>query len=163
MPILSKTNADKLCMSGIYRCEPMLDKLPSYKRNNPYWCKNWTFHVCKGGNKYYMYDTYWSGMDENPIELTDENFDKFEYLFDGDEIRRVKYSDWLEYPEEDRWCIGLDSGGKDYYIRTTANKVKERVIERIQHEIDMMKTNIKYKEDLLAKIISGEVTEYNWY
>lgn len=161
--MLSQENINQLHLNGIYRCEPVLSWLPSYKRDNPYWCKNWTFKVHRYKDKYYMHDTYWSTGDEYPIELTDENFDKFEYLFDGDEIRRVKYSDWIEYPEDDRWRVGLDSGGEKYYIRKNSKKIKERVIERMKYDIDMMKTDLEYKEKILAKIIRGEITEYEWY
>lgn len=33
---LSQKNIEKLRMNGIYRCDPVLEWLPSYKRNNPY-------------------------------------------------------------------------------------------------------------------------------
>ena len=113
--MLSQENIDKLHMSGIYQCKPVLEWLPEYKRDRPYWCRNWTFRCYRGGNKYYMYDTYWSTGDNYPIELTDDNFDKFEYLFDLDQIQYVNdYSRWIEYPEEDRWIAPLDSGGITY-------------------------------------------------
>lgn len=164
--MLSQENIDKLNMNGIYRCEPVLSWLPSYKRDNPYWCRNWTFRVRRSrSGKYYMYDTYWSG-DEYPVELTDENFDKFEYLFDLDDIRYVNtYTDWLEYPEEDRWRVGLDSGGINYpkyVVRRGSKKVKDRIVERMKHNINYLKQELAYKEQLLDGIISGDI-DYNLY
>ena len=154
--MLSQKNIDKLHEKGIYRCEPVLKWLPSWKRDNPYWCKNWTFRVVKYGEKYLMYDTYWTG-DEYPIELTDENF---EYLFDLDAVRFVNdYSRWLEYPEEDRWHVGLDSGGDKYIVRRGAKKVKERVVERLEREINILKSEIASKENQLEGVLSGEI---NW-
>ena len=101
--MLSQENINKLHMNGIYRRDPVLDWIPSYKWNNPYWCKNWTFHVRERNGKYIMYDTYWATGDEHPIELTDDNFNKFEYLFDLDDVHYVNsYKGWLEYPEEER-------------------------------------------------------------
>lgn len=160
--MLSQSNIDKLHMDGIYRCDPVLDWLPSYKRDNLYWCRNWTFKVKKTRDgKYYMYDTYWSTGDDHPIELTDENFDKFEYLFDLGDVRYVNtYTYWLEYPEEDRWMVPLDSGGISYtkfIVRRGANRVKEKVIERIQREIDDLKREIAYKERTLEDVINDEI------
>lgn len=163
--MLSQENIDKLHMNGIYRCEPVLSWLPSYKREDPYWCRNWTFRVRKS-NKYYMYDTYWSTGDEYPIELTDENFDKFEYLFDLDDVRYINsYENWLEYPDEDKWKVGLDSGGiryPKYVVRRDAKKVKERVVERMQCDIEYLKSDLAQKERLLAGIVDGSI-DYNFY
>lgn len=164
---LSQKNIDKLRMNGIYRCDPVLEWLPSYKRDNPYWCKNWTFRVRQSkSGKYFMYDTYWATGDEHPVELTDENFDKFEFLFDLNDIRYVSsYSDWLEYPEEDRWCVALDSGGIHYskrVVRKGAKKIKDRVVERIKREIESLKSELAYQEKTLQKIESAEITDYEW-
>jgi len=159
--MLSQENINKLHMNGIYRCNPVLSWLPSYKRNNPYWCKNWTFRVREYDGKYAMYDTYWATGDEYPVELTDENFDKFEFLFDLNDIRYVNsYEDWLEYPEEDRWRVPMDSGGSSYakyVVRRGAKKVKERVVERIQRDIEYLKQDLAHKERVLAGILDGSI------
>ena len=162
--MLSQGNIDKLHMNGLYRCEPVLNWLPSYKRDNPYWCKNWTFKVRKGGDKYYMYDTYWSTGDEYPVELTDENFDKFELLFDLGNIRIVNsFEDWLEYPDDKKWRVALDSGGiayAKYVVIRGTKKVKDRVVVRMQHEINYLKQELAHKERILEGVLSGEI-DYN--
>ena len=165
--MLSQANIDKLHMRGIYRCDPVLSWLPLYKRDAPYWCRNWTFKVGKSNSgKYWMMDTYWSTGDEYPVELTDENFDKFEFLFDLDDIRYINsYSDWIEYPDEDRWRVAVDSGGYDhakYIVRKEAKKIKEKVIERMQHDIDYLKHDLANKERVLDGIIDGKI-DYNLY
>ena len=164
--MLSQENINKLHMNGIYHCDPVLEWLPSYKRDTPYWCKNWTFKVKEYKGKYAMYDTYWATGDDHPIELTDENFDKFEYLFDLNDIRYVNsYENWLEYPEEDRWRIPLDSGGTDYakyVVRRGAKKIKELVIERMRRNIEYLKFDLAHKERLLEGIIDGSI-DYNLY
>lgn len=125
--MLSQENIDRLHMNGLYRCDPVLAWLPSYKRDNPYWCKNWTFRVKKYNDSYYMYDTYWRDCDESPIKLNDENFEKFEFLFDFDDVRYVNsYKHWIEYPEEDRWRVALDSGGTHntkYVVKRNSQKM----------------------------------------
>ena len=159
--MLSQENIDKLHIDGIYRCNPVLSWLPSYKRDDPYWCRNWTFKVKQYDGKYYMYDTYWSTGDDYPVELTNENFDKFEYLFDLNEIQYVNsYENWLEYPEEDKWRIPLDSGGTDYakyVVRRGVKKVKERVVERLKRDIDYLKYDLAQKERILAGILDGSI------
>ena len=164
--MLSQDNINKLHKNGIYRCEPVLSWLPSYKRSDPYWCKNWTFRVNKYENNYYMHDTYWSGGDDHAIELTDENFDKFEYLFDLADIFYVNsYEDWIKYPEKDRWRVALDSGGinhSKYVIRRGARKIKDRVVEKLQHDIDWLKQSLDHKERILEGIIDGSL-DYNCY
>lgn len=163
--VLSQENISKLHMNGIYRCDPVLEWLPSYKRDTPYWCKNWTFKVKEYKGKYYMHDTYWTS-DDHPLELTDKNFDKFEYLFDLNDIQYVNsYEDWFEYPEEDRWQIPLDSGGINYakyVVRRGVKKVKERVIERMQQDIDYLKYDLAQKERILAGILDGSI-DWNKY
>lgn len=165
--MLSKENIEKLHLNGIYRCDPVLNWLPSYKRDNPYWCRNWTFKIGRSkSGKYFMRDTYWATGDDYPVELTDENFDKFEFLFDLDDIKyENSYESWLEYPEEDRWRVPLDSGGTSYskyIVRKNAKKIKERVIERMKRDIDYLRQDLAYKEKILEKVISDEV-DYNIY
>ena len=163
--MLSQENINNLHMNGIYRCDPVLKWLPSYKRDNPYWCRNWTFRVKERNGEYFMYDTYWSIYDDCPIKLTDENFDKFEYLFDLDDVRFIDYNSWIEYPEEDRWSVGLDSSGmshKKYIVRRDASKIKERVVDRMQRDINYLRQDLAYKERLLENIIDGSV-DYNLY
>ena len=159
---LSPENINKLHMNGIYRCEPVLEWLPSYKQNSPYWCKNWTFKVSKYGDDYYMRDTYWSSGDEHPIKLTDENFDLFEFLFDRDEVRSITlYKDWLEYPEKDRWACALDSGGWSnpaYLVKKTSHKDKDKVVERIRDEINSLRWELLFKERDLQRVLDGTVS-----
>ena len=163
--MLSQENINKLHMNGIYRCDPVLEWLPSYKRDNPYWCRNWTFKVIERNGKYFMYDTYWTG-DDYSVKLTNENFDKFEYLFDLNDIQYVNsYKNWLEYPEEDRWRVPLDSGGINYakyVVRRGVKKVKERVVERMQRDIDYLKYDLAHKERILAGILDGSI-DWNKY
>lgn len=164
--MLSQENIDKLHMNGIYRCDPVLSWLPSYKRDTPYWCRNWTFRVRKYNGKYIMSDTYWSTGDDHPIELTDENFSMFEYLFDLDDIRYINsWKDWIEYPEEDRWEVPLNSGGINnpkYVVRRGVKKVKKLVVDRMRQDIEDLKANLAHKERILEGIIDGSIN-YDLY
>ena len=157
--MLSQSNIDKLHMDGIYRCDPVLRWLPSYKRDNPHWCKNWTFRIKKYKDTYYMHDTYWS-VDENPVELTDENIDKFEFLFDLGDVRYVTWDIFVDYPDEDKWIVGLDSGGYSmakYVVRRDAKKIKEKVVERLEYEINSLKSKLEWKERTLQRVLDDDV------
>ena len=47
---LSQENIKKLCMTGVYRCDPVISWIESWRRDDPYHCINWTFRVKKYGN-----------------------------------------------------------------------------------------------------------------
>lgn len=156
---LSEENVNKLCMTGIYQCDPVLSWLEPWRKDDPYHCINWTFRVKKhdGLNKYYMYDTYWATGDGLRVELTDENFDKFELLFDMNDVRKVSPPDFYDYNEEDRWHVALDSGGyyysKHYYVRKDAKKNKNIQLKRLSQELETLKSQVRRKEEEIAKVL----------
>lgn len=156
---LSKKNIEKLCMSGIYSCMPVLSWIPSYKRDTPYHCINWTFKVMESKGKYYMNDTYWSGYDGLRVELTDDNFDNFEFLFDLNEVSKVSPPDFYDYDEADRWHVALDSGGykynKYYYVRKGAKKNKTILLERLNRELESLKREVEWKKEEIRKVEEG--------
>ena len=148
-------------MTGIYRCDPVLSWIESWRRDNPYHCINWTFRVYMYDeyNKIYMRDTYWSGGSGLSVELTDENFDKFELLFDMNEVHKVNPPDFYDYNEEDRWHLALDSGGyrfsKHYYVRRGAKKNKEVLLERLNRELESLRSQVRWKEEEIKKVKRG--------
>ena len=151
--MLSEENRDKIIMSGLYTCEPQLEWLPLYKRDNPYWCKNWTFRPVEYGGKLFMRDTYWSS-ETFQVELTDSNFDLFSLIFDFNEVEEYKQTTdkWVCYEEEDRWRIAVDSGGwrfPRYYIRKESKPNKDLVIERLEEEIDGVRRGLEYRARIL--------------
>lgn len=159
---LSQANIDKLNMNGLYHCNPVLEWLPSWKRDNPYWCRNWTFRVRKYDDDYYMYDTYWSTGDDYPVKLTDENFDKFELVFDFNDVEEFKcsYLKFETYADEDRFRVAVDSGGVNYpkyFIRKDAMPQKDLVILRIQNEIAVLQGELDYKKKELEDVINDKV------
>ena len=154
--MLSQENINKLHMNGIYECKPVIAWLPSYKQDTPYHCCNWTFRVKQYDDKYYMVDTYWSTGDGLEVKLTDENFEKFNFLFDLDEVDKITPPDFYDYDEEDRWHIALDSGGytysRHYFVRKGAKKNKEVLLERLNYELESLKRQVKLKEDEIKKV-----------
>lgn len=158
---LSQDNINKLCMTGVYRCNPVLKWLPSYKRDNPYHCVNWIFTPDKYKDNYYMMDTYWLS-DRFSILLSDENFDMFELLFDKTEVEKFSgdYAHWIEYDESDRWSVAMDSGGINYpkrFIRKGTVPDKDKVVERLKNEITYLKNEIAYKQRTLDDVINDRI------
>jgi len=155
---LSQENIDKLCMTGIYHCDPVLSWIESWRRDTPYHCLNWNFKVRKCSDDVYeMVDTYWSGCDGLRVKLTDENFDKFELLFDMDDVRRVSKEDYYDYNEGDAWHIALDSGGyqfsKYYFARKDAKKNKDIQLKRLNDELESLKRQVRLKEEEIERVI----------
>ena len=165
--MLSQENINKLNFNGLYKCEPMVDKLPSYKRNTPYWCINWTFQPCvhknaKGEVTYYMRDTYWGSSNQSStIELDDKNFDKFELIFDYRDV--APFSDGVrfdDYSEDDKWLVAVDSGGIQHpkrFIRKDAVPDKEKIIERIKDDIEGLEYRLNNKKRDLEGVLAGTV------
>ncbi len=155
---LSQENIDKLCLTGLYKCDPVLKWLPEYKRSDPYWCKNWTFKVRHSGNSYYMVDTYWSSNSFS-VELNDDNFSKFTLLFDFNDVVECSYN-WDDYDDNDKWFVATDSGGWNHakhYIRKDAVPVKAWVVGRISREIEGLKHDLESAEHLLEQVKNDEI------
>lgn len=154
---LSKENISKLCMTGVYRCDPIASGLgKNESREYLYWACNWVFRVQKSSdNTYMMVDTYWSSGSKCFV-LTDENFDKFEFLFDMNEVRRVSQEAFYDYNEDDRWFVAMDSGGwqfsKGYYVRKDAAKNNERLLSRLNEELASLKRQAEYVEREIARL-----------
>lgn len=157
---LSKENISKLCMTGIYKCQPVLEWLESWRRDEPYHCINWTFKVRydEDDDTYYMVDTYWGGSGGLHVELTDEIFDRFEFLFDTNEVEQVPQTDFWDYDEKDRWHVALDSAGirfsRYYLVRKGAKKNKTLLLERLNYELDSLKRDIERKEEEIRKAMA---------
>ena len=144
-------------MTGVYRCNPMLELLPIYKRDNPYWSNNWTFKVRVVNNTYYMCDTYFN---EFIIEITDDNIDKFEFVFDLNDVEKFRGLYWEDYKSEDKWIISLDSGGRTspyFMIKKNAMPDKECVIRRLNDEIDALNNKLISKRQDLIRVMNDEV------
>lgn len=158
--MLSQKNIDKLVMTGLYRHEPDKRYRSSSYWNDLYWCYNWTFKVrhYEKDDTWYMVDTYFN---DEYIELTDENFNEFEFLFDFNEVKKHSGNHIYEYDESDWWHVAVDSGGMycggKYFLKKGAVKNKERVIKRIKSEIACLECDLKYKKETLERVKNDEV------
>ncbi len=159
MSNLSKENINKLCMTGVYNCDPVLSWLPTYKRNTPYHCCNWTFKVFEYDGEYYMVDTYWAGGGMR-VTLDDDNFDKFDLICDLSEYEEYRGSNFSDYDDDDKIELAMDSSGvwkKSKYIKKGATPNKDRVIARLKDEIDSLKRRALSMENTLARVMNDEL------
>lgn len=157
---MSKSNVEKLVMTGLYKHEPDRRYRGALYWDNMYHCFNWTFRVRHNeeDNKWYMVDTYFG---DKYIELTDENFDEFEFLFDFEKVEKHSGENIYEYDESDWWHVAVDSGGMycggKYFVRKDAVKSKEKVLKRINEEIQGLKNKIDYNKELYERVLKDEV------
>jgi len=162
--MLSKENAEKLIKTGLYTHEPDKRYRPSLFWDNLYHCFNWTFKVShrESDDTWYMVDTYFG---DKYIELTDENFDEFEFLFDFNEVDKHSGKNIWEYDENDYWHVAIDSGGMycggKYFVKKGATKSKEKVLERIEGEIRSLERQLKNKKADYERVLNDEVN-LNW-
>lgn len=157
--MLSEENVKKLVISGLYKHEPDKRYRGSLYWDDMYHCFNWTFRVRHNENtdNWYMVDTY---FDEKSIELTDENFDEFEFVFDFNEVQKHSGKNIYEYDENDWWHVAIDSGGTScggkYFVRKGATKIKDKVLNRIKEEISSLERNLEYQKNLYQRVLNDE-------
>lgn len=157
--MLSEENVKKLVLSGLYKHEPDKRYRGSLYWDDMYHCFNWTFRVRHNENTddWYMVDTY---FDEKSIELTDENFDEFEFVFDFNEVQKHSGKNIYEYDENDRWHVAIDSGGMScggkYFVRKGATKIKDKVLNRIKEEISSLERNLEYQKNIYQRVLNDE-------
>lgn len=157
--MLSQENVNKLVMNGLYRHEPDKRYRGSLYWDDMYHCFNWTFRIehNERTDKWYMVDTYYNNKS---IELTDDNFDEFEFLFDFNEVDRHSGENIYEYNESDWWYVPVDSGGRTYgkyFVRKGAIKIKEEVLKRIDDEINYLERKLERKREDYKRVENGEV------
>ena len=155
--MLSKENQEKLCITGLYGHDPDRRYRGSLYWDRMYHCFNWTFRVRRHEEKFYMVDTYFN---DQYIELTDDNFKEFELIFDYNEVKSHSGQNIDDYNECDYWNVAVDSGGiycgGKYFVKKDAKKNKDKVLERLQYEIERAKSNLESKERNYQMVLSGE-------
>lgn len=157
--MLSEENRLKLQMTGVYKHTPDVKLRGSLYSERLYHCCNWTFKPREHGDgSIYMIDTYWSSGGFY-IELTDENFDEFEFIVDLNDIKLfTEESNKLgDYAQSDIYGLALDSSGVPgrLYIRKDAHKIKENVIKRLEEEIESAKDVLACKQANLKRVLDG--------
>ena len=162
--MLSAKNIEKLNMSGLYRCDPD-PAYENYISDDPYYRMNWTFYPKVSHGVYYMVDTS-SAYEDRPIELTDENFDNFEFIFDENEVEQIWYErDWEEYPAEDRYKVASSINGvkhPSFFIKKGSNKVRAKVVMRLEEEVAKLEFLLKKTRARLEKAKTVKEEDLKW-
>ena len=153
--MLSQENRDKLIITGLYKCEP--DRGIHSWYDDPYWCFNWTFKVkyYERSDEYYMIDTYFR---DKSTKLTDDNIDKFTLIFDFNDVKPHSGTHIYEYDESDVYHVAIDSGGMycggKYFIKKDAVKIKQKILDRIQSEINSKKWELERLENDYQNVLN---------
>ena len=93
---LSEENKNKLLLDyGVYKY------VNSDGKKLDYWCQNWIFIPKQYGDKIYMVDTFYFDLSSSSFELTNNNFNQFEFIFDKREVRKTDYYEAARYNEKD--------------------------------------------------------------
>jgi hypothetical protein len=149
--MLSQSNIDKLVLTGLYGHE-----VPERKGalDDPRWCRNWTFTVhVRDNSTACMVDTYFGNRS---IELTDENFDEFTFLFDFAKVTKTSREIWQEYDESKKFWAPTDSGGMycggSYFILKGAKPSRVLKREILLEEIRSAEVHLGYKRNELARL-----------
>lgn len=151
---LSQENIDKIIKTGLYKHEPECRYRGSLYWDDLYWCFNWTFKPDSYDGKWYMYDTYFNNKS---IELTDDNFEEFEFIFDFNDVEKHNGNNIDEYEDDEWWRVAVDSGGytfPKYFIKKGAKKNKDKVLERIQREINGLEWDLKYAKEKYDDVLN---------
>ena len=152
---LSKENFDKLDTNLLYKTEPT----GTGGYTDIHWCKNWTFKVHKYEDKgtAWMIDTYFEDWDSHRIEVTDDNIDKFEIVFDFRNVERVSDYSTNEYEDADLFCVATDSGGSScghlYWKNKSTKKSIRKQLEKKQEELKSSQWRVESAERNLQRFI----------
>lgn len=158
--MLSQKNIDKLVMTGLYKHEPDKRYCPKLYWNDLFHCHNWTFKVYHNENtdEWYMLDTYFN---EKAIELTDENFNEFQFIFDFNDVIPYSGGDVYDYNESDYWHVPVDSAGLLHggkcFLRKGAVKNKDLVLTRLEDEIKSLERQLHHKKETYEKAKHDEI------
>ena len=150
-------------MTGLYRHEPDVKYRGSIYENQLFHCCNWVFEIKYNEyeDTYQMVDNFWRDGSGLKIELTDDNFDEFDFLFDFNEVERHSGENIYEYDESDWWHVAIDSGGMycggKYFVKKGAIKSKERVLKRIANEINRLERELERKREDYKRVENNEV------
>ena len=92
-------------MTGLYRHEPDVKYRGSIYENQLFHCCNWVFEIKYNEyeDTYQMVDNFWSDGSGLRIELTDDNIDEFELIFDKEEVTMNYGNNIWDYDETDRF------------------------------------------------------------
>ena len=157
--MLSKENESKVIASGLYKHKPDVMLRGSLYSNDLYHCCNWTFKPRQyRDGSWHMVDTYWGGGDCGfVIELTDNNFNDFELIFDFNDVTPTNYPE--EYDDEDTYWVAIDSGGMycggKHFVKKSAKKSKDKLISRCKDEIASCERNLKSLKKELVELENG--------
>jgi len=157
---LSKENYEKLNENFLYEKKPIIDNSFSVGTiSGTYHCRNWTFRMFKKDGRVFSSDTYFNYRYE---EITDENINDYEKVFDFREVERVNDDSFGEYDREDLFYVATNSGGYTcgnlWWKKKSTKKNKLLVIHKKEEKIKKAERDIVFYKGEIKRIENNE-----WY
>lgn len=151
--MLSDVNRKKIVSNGLYQRKIDWSRVIG---SDPFWCTNWTFVPIFNETRILMMDSYYKSYQDSIVyDLTDDNIDDFELIFNFDEVEEVIESIYDNYLENDRYCVACDSGGRRYpkfFIKKETLPNKQKELDNIDFKIKSLEwkiKNLKEKRELV--------------
>ena len=125
--------------------------------DDKYWCRNWTFkpHIFEDG-RVFMYDSYFDDWGSSK-EVTDENFEEWEFIFDFNNVRPISYYEAQKYDEDDLYRnIATNSGGYTcsdcIWVKKNAKQNIDKRIELAEKELNSAKNEVEWRKRDLDRL-----------
>jgi hypothetical protein len=141
--MLSKNNAEKISLTGLYKKSPESKYRSKFHENNLYHCCNWTFTIFEENGLFFAKDTYWSSGDNLVIEIMDDNINEFQLIFELDKVKKIKKEECRVYDKY--YVVAIDSGGWNYpkyFTDKEADKSEHLILMEINEEIEETKDHL---------------------
>lgn len=152
--MLSDVNRKKIVSNCLYQRKIDWQRVTG---SDPFWCTNWTFVPIFNEKRVLMMDSYYKSYQDSIVyELTDDNINDFELIFDFDDVEKVPERLYNEYDDEDRYRVSCDSGGRSYpkhFVKKSASPSKERQLEYIDLEIDSYERKLRYLKEKRESLV----------
>ena len=139
---------------NVYKCIPNKRHVGASEADWLYRCWTWIFDLVEEPGKYpkyFMVDTYGRSPEGYPplkIEVTDQNVDEFEFLFNRNDIVKIHSKERNHYDEY--YTIGESDYGwqsPNYYVDKGTKKNPENIAKIFDNQIENLEEQIKELED----------------
>ena len=147
---------------NVYKCIPHKRHVWASEADWLYRCRTWIFDLVEEPGKYpkyFMVDTYGRSPEGYPplkIEVTDQNVDEFEFLFNRNDVVKILAKERNHY---DEYYTIADLGGDwqypTYYVDRGTKKNPENIEKIFGNQIEDLEEQIKELKERKEAVLEG--------